>query len=131
MFPLPMDQEGEVKTFSARFLLWAPRVAGVLFAGFLGLFALDAFGAGEPLSRTIPAFLIHLIPAYLVLGVVAIAWRFEWVGALACVALAIGYGVLVKWRMDWVAGISGPLLFLALLFFWSWRHHDELHAPVR
>ena len=119
-----------MKTFSARLLLWTPRAAGILLAAFLALFALDSFGAGEPLSRAIPAFLIHLIPTYLVLGVVVAAWRVEWVGALACLVLAVAYGVLVNWRMDWVAVISGPLLVLALLFFWSWRHHDELHAPA-
>jgi hypothetical protein len=112
-------------------ILWVPRAAGILVAAFLGIFALDSFGPGVPLTQAIPAFLIHLIPTYLVLAVVAVAWRFEWVGALACLALAVAYGVVVNWRMDWVAGISGPLLVLALLFFWSWRHHDDLRASAR
>lgn len=118
-----------MSTYAGRLILWVPRAAGILLAAFLGIFALDSFGPGVPLTQAIPAFLIHLIPTYLVLAVVAVAWRFEWVGSLAFIALAVAYGVMVHWRMDWVAAISGPLLVVAALFFWSWRHHGALHAP--
>ena len=112
---------------SAALLLWAPRIAGILVAAFLGLFALDAFDGG-PLAQTLPAFLIHLVPSFLVLAVVAAAWKFEWIGAVAFVALAVLYAVMVRGRMDWIAVISGPLLIVAVLFLVSWMRRAELHA---
>lgn len=112
---------------SAALMLWAPRIAGILVAAFLGLFALDAFD-GRPLVQTIPAFLIHLAPSFLVLAVVAAAWRFEWIGAVGFVGLAVLYAVMVHGRMDWIAAISGPLLIVAVLFLVSWTRRAELHT---
>jgi glucose-6-phosphate-specific signal transduction histidine kinase len=112
---------------STTLLLWGPRFAGILMAAFLSLFALDAFD-GRPLVDTLPAFAIHLIPSFLVLAVVAIAWKFEWVGAVVFMGLAVAYAVMVRWRIDWIAAISGPLVIVAVLFLVSWRHHGDLHA---
>jgi hypothetical protein len=103
----------------AALLIWSPRVLGILFAGFLALFALDAFN-GRSFLQALPAFAVHLIPSLIVLVVVAVAWRFPWVGALACGALAVYYAVGVR-RLDWIAVISGPLALVALLFLLSWR----------
>lgn len=104
---------------SAAFLLWSPRVLGLLVAAFLGLFALDAFD-GRPLFQALPAFGVHLIPSFLVLLVVAVAWRREWVGAVAFIGLAVAYAVMVRWRVDWVAVISGPLALVGVLFLLSY-----------
>ena len=107
-----------------RLLLWGPRVLGILVGVFLGLFALDALDEG------IPALLIHLAPAVGVLLVVAASWRWEWLGGTTLVVLAAVYGVLA-WRsghVDWSLIVSGPLLFVGVLFLLSWRHHKELHA---
>ena len=114
---------------SATVLLWAPRLAGILVAGFLGLFALDAF-EGQSLLLGLAAFAIHLIPSLLVLAAVAIAWKFEWVGAVAFLGFAVAYAVMVRGRIDWIAAISGPLVAVGLLFLIAWRRHSELH-PAR
>ena len=118
-----------MKTTSATVLLWAPRVAGILVAGFLGLFALDAF-EGQSLLLGLAAFAIHLIPSLLVLAAVAVAWKFEWVGAVAFLGLALAYAVMVHGRIDWVAVVSGPLAVVGALFLIAWRRHSELH-PAR
>jgi hypothetical protein len=114
-----------VNKTSAALLLWAPRVTGILMAAFLGLFALDAFD-GRSFLAALPAFAIHLIPSFLVLAVVAIAWKAEWIGAVAFLGLAVLYAVMVRGRIDWVALISGPLVIIGVLFLASWRHHGEL-----
>lgn len=103
-----------------RLLQWAPRILGLALALFLGLFALDAFEEGKPLRETIPAFLIHLTPTWLVLGVVIAAWRRGWIGAIAFVALALAYALMVPHRPDWILFISGPLFLVGVLFFASW-----------
>jgi hypothetical protein len=102
----------------ARLIVWLPRILGIAVGLFLGMFALDAFSGGEPLASALSDFAIHLLPAATILAVVAIAWRFPWVGAIAFVGFAVAYAVAVR-RLDWVAAISAPLLVVGLLFLAS------------
>ena len=120
-----MEQEVTLTKTLDALLLWTPRVAGIGVALFLGLFALDAFD-GRPILDVIPGFLIHLAPSFLVLGAVAVAWRFPLAGAAAFVGLALIYAARVHWRVDWIAAIGGPLVVVAALFVLSSR----FRAPV-
>ena len=95
---------------SARLLLWSPRVLGILMAAFLGMFALDAFGEGKLLIQALADFAIHLVPAIMLLAIVATSWRWEWVGGIGFVGLAVAYVAMVPGRLDWILVISGPLL---------------------
>jgi hypothetical protein len=110
------------------FLLWSPRVLGILLSVFLAMFALDAFSEGKPFVQALPYFAIHLAPAVLLLAIVAASWRWEWVGGLLFVALAVGYGTMVR-RLDWILVISGPLLVVGGLFLLSWWFHEERQSP--
>lgn len=106
----------------ARLLCWAPRALSLLFAGFLSLFALDVFGAGYGFWETLLALAIHLIPSALILLVAALAWRWEWLGALAFAAMAAWYVVSTGGRQHWATYlvIVGSLLLLAALYLLSW-----------
>ena len=76
-----------------RVVFWLPRILCLLFAVFISLFALDVFGEGYGFWETIVAFLIHLIPTGLILIALAIAWRWEWIGAILFAAvLGVGSG---------------------------------------
>lgn len=91
---------------------------------FIGLFALDAFSATKPLADAVLDFLIHLVPALILLTIVIASWRYEWIGALAFLGLAIVYSATVaRGRIDWMLIISGPLLIVGGLFLWSWLNH--------
>ncbi|MBP7149369.1 MAG: hypothetical protein KBD01_17700 [Acidobacteria bacterium] len=112
----------------SRILFWAPRALAVLFALFLGMFALDVFSEGAGAFDMVVALGVHLVPALLVLIVLALAWRREAIGVAGFVALGAAY-VVVAWGRFPLATyvvITGPLLLLALLFALSWR--DRLHA---
>ena len=114
---------------SARLLLWTPRVLGLALCVFIGLFALDAFSEQKPLPDAVFDFSIHLIPALVLAGIVALAWRWEWIGAVTFIALAVMYATTMsRGRIDWMLTISAPLLAVGILFLWSWRHHRELHG---
>ena len=97
------------------FFYWAPRLIGVAMTVFLAAFALDAY---DGLSRyqTIPVFAIHLLPSGLCAALLALAWRFRWVGAIGFGALAVGYVFMVPSRPDWIAVIAGPLAMTSILF---------------
>ena len=100
----------------------------ILFAIFLGLFALDVFSESYGFWQTILALLIHLVPVYIVVIALVIAWRWEWVGACVFIALALFYLVWSRGRLQWSAylGISGPLMVIGVLFLFNWIYRAEL-----
>ncbi len=111
-----------------RILLWTPRVLGIAFAVFLSLFALDAFQETQTFWQALPAFLIHLIPSAIIVAVLALAWRWEWIGAVLFFAAGMIY-LMAAWRhISWVLGISGPLFLLAVLFLVCWIKRQEVHS---
>jgi uncharacterized membrane protein YdfJ with MMPL/SSD domain len=118
-----------MNTISKRLLFWSPRAICIAFAIFLSLFALDVFREGYGLGKTVLAFLIHLVPALMVLAGLAIAWRWEWIDAAGFAGLAMWYAA-DNWRRrpDWVMVIAGPLAVIAALFLVNWLKHDELRA---
>lgn len=101
-------------------LLWAPRIAGLAVGAFLSIFALDAFSGDRAFLSALPDFLLHLTPTFALLGVVYIAWRRPWVGALAFLGLAAVYVLTTLDHPNWIAPIAGPLALAGLLYVASW-----------
>jgi hypothetical protein len=109
----------------SRLSLWAPRFLGLLVTGFLSLFALDAFGEGGGLGDTLLGFVIHLIPAWILLATVVFAWRRPWIGGVVFTGLAVAYALTTLNRPDWILVIAGPLLVVGVLYLWSWRRFSS------
>ena len=114
-----------------RLLFWSPRVLCIAFALFLSLFALDVFSGGLGLAKTIIALLIHLIPTVIVLVVLAISWRWEWVGGVLYIAAEMLYLIRAWHHADWVIVISGPLFSVGALFLLNWWKRAEIRAEVQ
>lgn len=106
-----------------RTVVWTPRALCLLFAGFVSLFALDVFEGSLGFWQTVVALAVHLIPTALLLVVLAVSWRWEWVGAVVFSALGVLYVLLFWGRFHWSAYalIAGPLLLIGALFLVSWR----------
>jgi hypothetical protein len=113
-----------------RSLFWTPRVLCILFALFVSLFALDVFGEGYGPLETLVALMMHLIPTGVILAVLIVSWRWEWVGAVLFSALGILYIALFWEPSSWPAYlmISGPLFLLGLLFLVNWVWRRELRS---
>lgn len=113
-----------------RFLLWAPRVLTIAFAAFLSIFALDVFGEGHGFWRTAGELLMHLIPTFLILLILAVAWRREWLGALFLIAVAALYVVTSRGRfpIGVYFTIAGPVTLAAILFLISWKYRTRLRT---
>ena len=111
-------------------LFWSPRVLTILFALFLSLFALDVFEEGYGFWETVLALFMHLIPTWIVLAVLALSWRWEWIGTVLFVALALIYAYFAVGRghPEWTVPISGPLLLIAGLFLVNWLYRKQLRA---
>ena len=121
-----------MKTSTKRILFWTPRILCLLFAAFISLFALDVFGDHQGLWQTTLALLIHLIPTGILLLILAVTWRWEWVGGLLFPALGAFYIVAFWGRFHWSAYaiLSGCLFLLGALFLLGWKYRMELHAKT-
>jgi hypothetical protein len=107
---------------SRPWLRWSARIGACLFCLFLSVFALDAFGHGKTLIDALPDFAIHLAPVLVLLAVVAVSWRWEWVGGVVFTGAAAWYASFARDHISWVVTISSPLLIVGVLYFWSWLH---------
>ena len=115
-----------------RILFWTPRVLSILFALFVSLFALDVFGVGYSFWETVLALLIHLVPVYILLIGLAIAWRWEWVGALIFIGFAVWY-VAMAWgqfQLSVYVMMAGVPFVVGILWLIDWLYRRELRATV-
>lgn len=107
-------------------LYWLPRILALLFVGFLSLFALDVFNEYQGVAIIAP-LLIHLIPAGVLLLVVALSWKHEIIGTITFGGFAIFYvytaGLDRHW--SWYVAISLPAAVIGILFFLSWIEHKK------
>jgi len=106
---------------SIKIIRWLPRILSIAFVLFLSLFALDVFGEYSGWQAVL-GFLIHLLPSFVLLAVILIAWKYDLVGAIAFLASAAFYVFMVgldrPW--SWYAGISGPAAVVGILFLLSY-----------
>jgi hypothetical protein len=119
-----------MKEFTKHWLFWTPRVLCILFAGFLSIFAADVFGEHYGFWKTLLALVMHLIPTWIVLIVLVVSWRREWVGGTLFIALGALYLIWSWGRFHWSAylAISGPLLLIGVLFWVNWLHRAQLRT---
>lgn len=115
---------------TARLLYWSPRILSIAFAIFLGLFALDVFQEIHGFWRIVLAFLLHLIPAFILVAILIVAWRWELIGTGLFSLAALYYAVTMLSRNlhNWVPvlGISLPLLGIAAMFLACWMERDHV-----
>jgi hypothetical protein len=75
------------------------------------------------------ALLIHLLPTVVLAAVLAVAWRWEWVGAVFFAAAAALYAIRMLPRSpSATATIALPLLVIAGLFLANWLKRFELRT---
>ncbi len=119
-----------MNTRTKRLLFWTPRVLCILFAMFLSVFALDVFSEGYGFWQTIGALLLHLVPTFIMVIVLVIAWRWEWIGAVLFIALALFYLVSSWGRFQWSTYlvIPGPLVLIGVLFLFNWKYRAVLQT---
>ncbi len=100
-----------------KFVYWLPRILGILFALFISIFALDAFGEGIPFLDAVVGFLIHLAPTYIVIAVLLIAWKWGLVGGILFILAGLFY-IFFANEMHWSAYllIGGPPILIGILF---------------
>lgn len=115
-----------------RLLYWLPRILSIAFACFISMFALDVFAEHLSFWQAVHALTMHLIPTFIMVAAIVIAWRWEWVGAAVFGALGAIYIVqtLPRHHPNWILTIAGPALLVAALFLADWIKRTEVRAAI-
>lgn len=118
-------------TPKTKILHYLPRILCITAILFTGIFALDAFEAGKSLSEQITVFFIQLIPSFILLVLLIIAWKYELTGGIIFCILALVFTPVIfnkNYDMNnsfWlsigiVSSITIPFLIVGILFISSY-----------
>lgn len=91
-----------------RILYWFPRILAILAILFMMMFSLDVFGGDEPVGRQFTGFLAHNLPAFALIIVLAVAWKYEIIGGIVFILLFFALGIF----FNSFTGNSGSLIIL-------------------
>jgi len=111
-----------------RTIYWSPRLLCIALALFISVFALDVFSEHLPFWRMMLALAMHMVPTAVLVVLLAIAWRWPWVGGVAFVALGFYYMWMTRlhFPLQVYLAISGPAFLIGLLFLANWLWRNEL-----
>ncbi|MCX6310659.1 MAG: hypothetical protein NT084_03390 [Bacteroidetes bacterium] len=121
---------------SSNIFQWVPRILGILAILFISLFAADSFSPNLTLSQQLLGFLIHLIPSFVLLGVLILAWKRELIGGIVFCVIGIVMSPFVfslNYKMNhsiWISVgiillITFPFIVLGFLFILSYMKNKK------
>jgi cytochrome b561 len=115
---------------SIKIIHWLPRFIGIVAILFISLFALDSFNPELTIWQQITGFLMHLIPSFILLILLLIAWKWEYVGGIIFTIMGLGLSPFVfikNYEMNnsiWtsfivILAITFPFVLVGILFIFS------------
>ena len=103
-----------------KILHWTPRLICILAILFISLFALDSFSPDLTIWQQIGAFLIHLIPSFVLLAILIVAWKWEYIGGTIFIIIGLGPSPFIfkhNYDMNHSVGMSlGIILMITFPF---------------
>ena len=116
---------------SIKVLHWTPRIICILAIIFISLFALDSFSPDLTVWQQIGAFLIHLIPSFILIALLIVAWKWEFIGGIIFTLIGLGFSPFIfkhNYNMNHSVGMSlgiilmvtFPFVVVGILFIMSY-----------
>ncbi|MBP9718912.1 MAG: hypothetical protein KBD46_00390 [Candidatus Levybacteria bacterium] len=90
----------------------------IVFIGFLGIFAFDVFVTGKSIWEMMTAFLIHLIPNFILIIALFIAWKKEELGGFLFILVGLFFTAFFQTYklFSTFMLISFPVCMIGVLF---------------
>ena len=99
---------------SIRLFHWMPRILCILAILFISIFAADAFGPGRSLAEQLGDFILHLIPSFVLLIILLVAWKWELAGGILFLVIGLGLSPFI-YRLNYNMNHSAWMSFLIIL----------------
>jgi prolipoprotein diacylglyceryltransferase len=80
---------------STKVFHWIPRIICILTTLFVSLFALDSFSSDRTFWQNTAAFLMHLIPSFVLIVLLIVAWKWEKVGGILLTIIGLVWCIFV------------------------------------
>ena len=115
-------QRGEKKSW----LFWTPRILMIGFILFLSLFSLDIFDEKLGFWGTILGLIMHNIPSFIMIALLVLAWKHEWVGGFFILP-GLAYMIMARNApFMWSLTIAGPAIAIGLMFLIPWLNRKKV-----
>ncbi len=99
---------------------WLPRIICILAILFISLFAADVFAPELTIWQQLGAFIIHLIPSFVLLAFLIVAWKWEYIGGIIFIIIGFGLSPIVfvhNYKMNHSIWMSlGIILMITIPF---------------
>lgn len=99
---------------------WVPRILCILAILFISLFAADSFAPGLTIWQQLGAFLIHLIPSFILLALLMVAWKWELIGGIIFIVIALAlspFVFMLNYKNNHSVGMSLGIIAVITLPF--------------
>ncbi len=114
-----------------KILHWTPRILGILAILFISMFTLDAFDPNKTFWQQIADFLMHMIPSFVLIAFLVIAWKWELAGGIIFILIGLGFSPIIymhNYQMNdsvWMSlkvllFITFPFILMGILFVLSY-----------
>jgi hypothetical protein len=121
---------------SMKMIHWTPRIICIAAILFISLFAGDALEHGSNIWQKLAAFLMHLIPSFILLLFLIIAWKREFIGGILFMLIGLGFSPYIfihNYNMNHSVGLSlfvitcinMPFVLVGILFLLSHRMKNK------
>jgi len=115
---------------SIKILHWTPRIICILAILFISMFAADSFAPELTFWQQIGGFMMHLIPSFILITLLIVAWKWEYIGGIIFIVIALGlspFVFMLNYNMNHSVGMSlgiimvitFPFLVVGVLFIIS------------
>lgn len=97
---------------------WIPRVICILAILFVSMFAADAFAPELTIWQQLGAFLMHLIPSFILIALLIVAWKWELIGGVIFTLIGVGFSPIIyqhNYAMN--QSVSASLIIILMITF--------------
>ena len=97
---------------------WTPRIICMLAILLISMFAADAFAPELTIWQQLGAFLMHLIPSFILIALLIVAWKWELIGGVIFTIIGIGLSPLIfqhNYAMN--QSVSTSLIIILMITF--------------
>jgi len=74
---------------------WLPRIICIMAILFVSIFAADAFAPGLTIWQQLADFFMHLIPSFVLLAILIVAWKREFIGGIIFTVIGLGLSTFI------------------------------------
>ncbi len=105
---------------TSKILIWVARAICILAILFVSMFAFDSFSGERTFWQKAGGFLIHLLPSFILIALLVLAWKRELIGGIILTIIGLGLSPFIysnNYSMNHSAGKSiGVILMITFPF---------------